>query len=189
MKKYLLLIVPVFLFTGNLLAQETDQSEMMAAWQAYMTPGPMHEMLAKNVGTWKAEMTTYENPDAPYKSEGTSTYHTILGGRYLQGKHTSVFGDMEMEGYELTGYDNAKKRFFSTWVDNFGTGVLYQEGDYDEATKTLTFSGVTIDPMGQEIKVRQILKILDDDHSFMEMYMEQNGKESKWMEINFTRVK
>ena len=37
-----------------LLAQETDmQDEQMQIWMEYMTPGPMHEMLAKSVGDWK----------------------------------------------------------------------------------------------------------------------------------------
>ncbi len=189
MKKFLIFIVPLLLFSADLKAQDTDQDEMMKAWQEYMTPGPMHEILARNVGTWKAEMTTYDNPEAPTKSEGISTYEIILGGRYLQGKHKSEFGGMEMNGIEITGYDNAKKKFFSAWLDNFGTGLLYQEGDYDEAAKTLTLSGSSIDPFGKEIKVRQILKNFDEETSYMEMYMEQDGKETKWMDIKFTRVK
>lgn len=178
-----------FVLTFNISAQDTEQADMMKAWQEYMTPGPMHEMMAKNVGNWKAEIITYEDPSVPLKSEGTSTYEMILGGRYLQGKHSADFGGMGMEGMELLGFDNAKKKFFSTWIDNFGTGIMFQEGTYDEATKSISFSGTTIDPFGKEIKVRQVSKIIDEDHAYMEMYMEQEGKESKWMEMKSTRIK
>ncbi|MCW8813663.1 MAG: hypothetical protein OQK65_09050, partial [Chlorobium sp.] len=37
-----------------LMAQQEDtQAEQMQIWTAYMTPGPMHEMMAKSVGDWK----------------------------------------------------------------------------------------------------------------------------------------
>jgi hypothetical protein len=189
--KKLAFFLMVFGFTMsiNVYAQEQTQDEMMKAWQESMTPGPMHQMLAKSVGDWKAEITTYEDPSNPMKSEGTSSYEMILDGRYLQGNHNANFGDMEMNGRELSGYDNIRKKFFSTWIDNFGTGIMYQEGTFDEATKSITFTGTTTDPFGKEMGVRQIVKFIDDDNSFMEMYMIQDGKESKWMEMKSTRVK
>jgi len=40
---------------------------------------------------------------------------------------------------------------------------------------------------GKEIPVREDFKLIDDNNQLLEMYMTQNGKEFKTMEIKFTR--
>jgi hypothetical protein len=161
----------------------------MRIYEEYITPGPMHQVLSKTTGEWKVEISSWNNPSGPADiSEGTSKYEMILGGRYLLGKHTADLGNMKMEGMEISGYDNAKKKFFSTWIDNGGTGVLYQEGTYDSTTKSINFSGSFTDPMGNEVKVRQVIRFIDDNNTIMEMYMIQDGEETKWMEMKSTRV-
>lgn len=188
MKKHFFFLLCMFL-TASIFAQE-GQDEMMKAWQEYMTPGPMHELLAKGVGEWKAEITMWMDPSQPpTQSEGKAVTETILGGRYFQTMNEGIFMGMPMQGIEVSGYDNAKKKFFSTWIDNFGTGIMYLEGDYDEETKTLNMSGTSTDPMGNEVGVREVIKLIDDDTSFFEMYMIQDEQEMKSMEIKSTRVK
>lgn len=55
-------------------------------------------------------------------------------------------------------------------------------------TKTINFVGNSIDPMtGKDMKVRETFKIVDKNTQVMEMFMTQDGKESKSMEIKFTR--
>ena len=167
-----------------------DQQAMMEAWQKSMTPGPMHEMLASRVGEWKSEVTMWMDPSQPpTTSVGTSVTESLLGGRYFRTTHTGNFMGMDMTGIELGGYDNVKKEFFSTWIDNFGTGIMYLTGSYDEATKTFTFTGPTVDPMGNEYNVRETVQIVDNDTHLFEMYMDQGGQEFKSMEIKFTRIK
>lgn len=167
-----------------------DQQAMMEAWQKSMTPGPMHEMMASRVGEWKSEVTMWMDPSQPpTTSVGTSVTESLLGGRYFRTVHTGNFMGMDMTGIELGGYDNVKKEFFSTWIDNFGTGIMYLTGSYDEATKTLTFTGPTVDPMGMEYNVRETVQIVDNDTHLFEMYMDQGGQEFKSMAIKFTRLK
>lgn len=180
------------LYSPFLTAQENnqDQQQMMKAWQEFMTPGPMHKMLAEGVGEWKTEITMWMDPaQPPIKAEGTSVCEAVLDGRYFQSKHTSSFNNMPMMGLELSGYDNAKKVFFVTWVDNFGTGIMYLEGKYDEAAKTITYSGTATDQFAKEFKVRQTVKMIDKDNQYTEMFINQNGKEFKSMEIKMTRKK
>ena len=42
-----------------------DSAAMMKAWMDYATPGPMHELLAKDNGTWDADITMWMTPDGP----------------------------------------------------------------------------------------------------------------------------
>ncbi len=166
------------------------QSEAdMKAWQDYMTPGEIHKMLASSDGTWNEEITMWMDPSQPpSKSTATAENKMILGGRYQQSTHTGSFNGMPFEGFSLIGYDNAKKVFVSTWADNMGTGLMNMEGKWDPATKTIHFTGTTIEPTtGKEMNVKEAFTVIDNNTQKMEMYMVNNGQEVKTMEIMFKR--
>jgi len=188
MKKITPFISLVLLLIGsNTFAQQSQ--EQMQKWMDYMTPGPMQQMLAKADGSWNEEITMWEAPNStPQKMTASCENKMILGGRYQSSTSTGSFNNMPFEGHSLVGYDNIKKVFQSTWIDNMGTGITKLEGPYDPATKTVTFSGKMVDPMGgKEVDMKQTMKFIDDNTQLMEMYIIQDGKEFKNMEIKFTR--
>jgi hypothetical protein len=169
-----------------------DSTTMMKNWEMCMTPGKEHAMLAKSNGTWTTEVTTWMDPGKPpMKSKGTSVNKMIMGGRYQESTNTGNMMGMPFEGKGITGYDNAKKVFVSTWVDNMGTGIMTLEGPWDEASKSITLKGKTMDPMTmRETSLKEVVKIVDDNNQLMEMYGPgPDGKEVKTMEIKFTRKK
>ena len=132
---------------------------------------------------WMAPGTT------PTKSTGSAQNEMILGDRYLKQTFKGDFMGMAMEGYSMTGFDNGKKQFVSTWIDNMGTGMMITEGKWNPAKKVIEMWGKQTDPMtGKDCKVRETLSFLPDGSQFMEMWMEQNGKEFKTMEIRFTKA-
>ena len=113
----------------------------------------------------------------------------ILGGRYQQANITGSFGGMPFEAMSLIGYDNMKKVFISSWIDNMGTGILNSEGPYDAATNTITLIGTQVDPMsGKEMKMRETIRMTDNNTMVMEMYTTTDGKEMKSMEIKLKRI-
>lgn len=113
-----------------------------------------------------------------------------MGGRYLVSKTTGNMMGMPFEGMSIMGFDNAKKVYTSTWIDNLGTGVISMEGTWDEATKSVNFKGKGIDPMnGKEVMMRQVIKVIDNDTQEFHMYDNKNGKEVKTMEIKSVRKK
>ena len=175
-------------FFNQLIAQSEAE---MKAWMAYMTPSDVHKMMAKSDGEWNEDITMWMAPGAPpTKSTATAVNRMIMGGRYQESKHTGNFMGMPFEGYSLLGYDNAKKTFMSTWVDNMGTGIMYMEGKWDDKTKTIHLTGTTIDPStGKDMKIRETFKLVDDNTQLLEMYCTKDGKEYKNMEIKFTRKK
>jgi hypothetical protein len=86
------------------------------------------------------------------------------------------------------GYDNLKKVFQSSWVDNMSTGIMYMEGKWDDATRSVVFTGKCTNPAsGKEMNVREVYKIVDDNTHVMEMYQMENGTEYKSMEMKMTR--
>ncbi len=172
---------------GRAMAQDADA---MKRWTEYMTPGDMHKMLASMDGKWAEEVTLWMDPSQPpMKSTSTMESKMILGGRYQQSNVSGSFGGMPFEAMSVMGYDNMKKLFTSSWIDNMGTGVLMMEGPYDAATKTITLIGSEMDPMtGKEMKMRQTIKIIDNNTQVMEMYNMTGGKEVKTMEIKVKRM-
>jgi hypothetical protein len=111
------------------------------------TPGPEHAMLAKDNGNWKAEVTMWTKPGGPpMTSTASISNKMILGGRYQQ---TTYKGDMmgaPFEGISTTTYDKARKVWVNTWIDNMSTMIMNMEGTWDEANKTLTYTGKMLCP-------------------------------------------
>ncbi len=170
-----------------------DSATMMKNWMDYMTPGEAHSLLAKSDGEWTSVNTMWMDPSAPPTvTEGSCVNKMIMGGRYQVSENKGNFNGMPFEGIATTGYDNAKKVFFNTWIDNFGTGMMTSEGTYDSTTKTFTFTGKSIDPMmGIEKPFRETFSMPDDNSQIMEMFMPNpDGKgEFKTMNIVYTRKK
>lgn len=172
-------------------AQPMDSAAQAQAWQTYMTPGDMHKMMAGGDGKWDGEERMWETadaqPSAPMKL--TAEFRMVLGGRYQEGVYKGTMMGMPFEGHSWTGYDNARKKLVSTWIDNFGTGMMYSEGTMSEDGKTMTLTGKMTDAVsGKEIECKQVTHITDANHQLFEMYCEgKDGKEFKTMEIKLTR--
>ena len=185
---YLLTAFLCLLISSNTFAQQ-DSAAMMKAWMEYMTPGPAHQKMAQADGEWTADMTFWEKPDAPpTKSSGTCVNKMILGGRYSESRYTAEMMGSPFEGIGIMAYDNTRKVFINTWIDNMGTGIMILEGKWNEADNALELSGKVTDPVtGKEVNIRQVMKWQDNDHQTLEMYRTTDGNEAKEMEIMLTR--
>jgi hypothetical protein len=169
-----------------------DSATMMKNWQAYMTPGDMHKMMASWSGTWTGDVSMWMKPgEAPMKSTGVATNTMAMNGLYQVSKHKGMMMGMPFEGMGTLAFDNIKKAFVNTWIDNMGSGIMKMEGPWDEATKTLTLTGTMVDPMtGKDCTMKETLKVVDANTQVMEMYGPgPDGKEFKTMEITLKRKK
>ena len=107
-----------------------EEKAMMDAWQKYATQSEGHKMLNHMVGTFDAKVTSFMQPGAPPAvSTGVSENKWVLGGRYIEQTFTGSFMGMPFQGIGYTGYDNAKKQYFGTWMDNMSTGVMTSTGN------------------------------------------------------------
>ncbi len=186
----ILLFCCVTIVSGQLHAQNTEMDPHMKAWTAYMTPGNEHMQLAKAVGDWKGSTKMWmDEGQEPMVMDSRVQCEMALGGRYLTARYTGQMMGMPFEGISTMGYDNAAKKYVSSWVDNMGTGLMYMEGRWRDDVKGIEIKGMAVDPMtGKEMKVRQIMMMKDANTQVIEMYMDMNGKEMKSMEITLTRM-
>ena len=178
-------------------ASQPSDTDMMATMMELAKPGENHKIFKDMVGKWSYVVKWWMSPQAPpMESTGTTVCKSVMDGRYFISNHDGKMQmpgadgkmtDMAFQGMAIEGYDNVKKKYVSSWIDNMGTGIANSEGTYDPATKTLTYTG-TYEPMpGMVTTMRQKLTITDADHHSMEMFENQGGTEVKTMEITYTR--
>jgi hypothetical protein len=168
-----------------------SQEEMMANWKAAMTPGDMHKKLEIFVGSWNAEAKTWDKgPDSPPTvSKGTAKYSLVYGGRYLKEEFKGNMMGQPFVGTGYTAYDNLKKKYTGTWIDNMGTAISTMEGTMDDDGKTLTFWGKMDDAMTGDMNqdVKYIYHIIDKNKHVFESYMGASSQPN--FQITYTRKK
>ncbi|MEZ4802794.1 MAG: DUF1579 domain-containing protein [Gelidibacter sp.] len=186
--KTLITLFAILLCCGNAFTQTPEE---MAAWEASMKPGEQHKWLASMDGYWNAKVSMWMDPSQPPSvSEATTTNEMIMNGLYQRSTHTGNMMGMPFHGESVTGYDNINKKFVSTWIDNMGSGIMYMDGNYDDKSKTLTMTGKMTDPTnGKEMDVKETMMVNSPDSYTFEMFMVHDGKETKTMEIVYTRAK
>ncbi|MCU0286010.1 MAG: DUF1579 domain-containing protein [Acidobacteria bacterium] len=199
--KNLIICLVILFFIGPRLqaaasAQQSQQPEeeqkMMKRWMEYTSPGENHKYLEYFAGDWEITSTIWVPGANPEVSRGFGASELIIGGRYLKSYIKGSMMQMPYEGFTITGYDNFKKEYVSSMIDNAGTGIYHTCGTLDKATMTRTETGTWDDFMtGGKIKVRLVTKIIDANKYILETYDDKagGGKEVKTGEIVFTRKK
>jgi len=179
-------------------AQKQDPGQMMATMMQLAQPGEGHKIFADAVGTWSYKVKWWMSPDAPpMESSGTMKTRSVMDGRYFISEHQGKMSmpgadgkmmDMSFQGMGTEGYDNAKKKYVASWIDNMGTGIMLMEGTYDPAAKTLTYTGEEEPMPGMKMKIKQVVKIGDKDHRSIEFFEMHGDQEVKTMEISYNRA-
>jgi hypothetical protein len=174
-------------------SESADEAKMMEAWMALSKPGKEHAALKRLEGEYDVDVEMVMKPGAPpMKSKGKARYAMIMGGRYLHADYTGETMGMPFHGASLMGYDNAKKKYFSAWIDDMGTGIMLAEGTGSPDGKVTTLSGEYDDPMThQKRKYRWVTTVVSDDkHTFDWLDADKDGKnEYRMMRNTYTRVK
>src|SRR4029077_11083922 len=178
---------------------QPNPEEMMKQMMEMSKLNENHKMLEEMNGSWNYTIKFWMNPDPnakPQESKGTATRKGVMGGRYVvmdvTGKmqmpdQSGKMKDMQFKGMAIEGYDNVKKKFVSSWIDNMGTMILNSEGTYDAASKTFIYTANCEMMPGMPVKIREVIKITDKDHHMFEWYEDRGQGEAKTMEIAYTR--
>jgi len=181
--------------TTPLLAEERrseqpmDPQAMMELYKQLSTPGEPHKQLARLAGRWTTHTKEWMEPGkAPTESEGSADMTMLLDGRFLRQEFNSRMMGHPYSGIGITGYDNLRKRYVSTWIDNMGTGIFTMEGSAGPDGKTITLTGAHAEPGGGHMTHRAVWTLVDDHTQTFVMYgAHDHGDEMKVMEITYIR--
>jgi hypothetical protein len=196
--------IPTFAQTAKDSTANKDESynQMLD----YSRPGKYHRLLAELVGTWTfkgGHFSENPNPDSNkvvFNFNGTLVRKPFANGRFFivegtGGKLQMPIQDGKMKEanakyIETEGYDNVKKKFLLTIINNhIGSNIFFSEGNYDSTTNTITFNSEAELVPGMKIKARELFIIVNKNHYRLEYYNEQNGKYIKATEIDCMRIK
>ena len=170
-------------------AMSEDMQKEMMVWMKLAEPGPQHEGLARYVGSWKGEVFMWMAPGMePMVDSSTAEGKMILGGRYLEFIHSGSFGGMPFEGRAIEAYSHLDQRYESTWIDNFGTLILFFTGSASADGSRREMKTSFSDPIkGGTTAYRTVFEWLDEDQFTYTTYMDKGEGEFKNMMIKFTR--
>jgi hypothetical protein len=154
-------------------------------------PGPEHELLKMEAGTWDAVVEVMPPGAPPMKSTGVETSVVGCGGLCLA---TEFKGEMmpgqSFEGRGLATYDTAKKKYVGSWTDSMSAGLMVTESTYDPATKKSTGWMEGPDMTGAVTRMKGVSEYTEPDRRVFTMYSAgPDGKETPTMRITYTRRK
>jgi Protein of unknown function (DUF1579) len=154
-------------------------------------PGPEHQVLASDAGTWDAVLEMTAPDGSTMRSNGVQEDTVGCGGRCLVTSFKSEMMPGTMfEGRGVTAWDGAKKKYVGAWTDSMSPGMGVSEGTYDAATKSFTSFMDSTDMTGTVVKTKSVVQHTDADHKVMTMFMTgPDGKEAQAMKISYTRRK
>ncbi|GAB4012771.1 hypothetical protein GCM10028808_29920 [Spirosoma migulaei] len=93
------------------------------------------------------------------------------------------------QGLEIEGYDNVRKCYVTTSINNhIGSETNQQIGQYNAQTNVFTYEWESELRPGLPQKNRKLLRIIDPEHYTEEYYEQQNGIEKKVRELSYTRT-
>ncbi len=177
-----------------------EMAKAMAEWMKLSAPSDYHKHLESMIGTWDtAHKMWWGGPGTPAnESKGVSEVTWTLGRRFMREEIKSEFpmpredGQMQnvsFTGIGYTGFDNYRKMYVGSWMDNMGTQMLGMKGAVDPSGKVFTFYGEMDEPMlnvhGRLVKY--VTRVINNDKHVFEMYDLHAGDDYKVMEIVYTR--
>lgn len=152
------------------------------------TLSPEFALLQKDVGEWDAALTITPGPGAPTQaSVGRLVGRLIAGGRWLITdfkNHTTGF-----EGHGIYGFNPASRRYVGTWVDDMRTNLHVGEGEWDAASRTMTFVWKATMPNGQPMAWKETSHLVSDtEQLFRVLFPLPDGGEFEMMHAIYRRV-
>lgn len=186
MRDALMVMGKVFLLLGTFCV-----AVPAGAQEGFPKPGKEHAMLEKDLGTWEATIRMWTNPQGePEVSKGTETNALMPGGLWVISKFQGEMMGTTFHGHGQNGYDPVRKKYVGTWVDSMSTSPILLEGTYDEAKKTTTMVGETVDPSGAKGQMKIESSHKPDGGRLSVFFMKSEGTGPdfvKVMEIEYAK--
>jgi hypothetical protein len=144
------------------------------------------DVLALEAGTWDAAITfPSQEPGTPARTaRGVQVNELRSGGMWMLNRF-QVEGT-PYEGTGLWGADRTTGRFSGVWVDNNDAQIRADDGRWDPATQTLTWTADMVQPDGRHVRLLTTETFRGDTREFRSVSLTRRG-EVPLVEIVFTR--
>jgi hypothetical protein len=167
--------------------QAQDQTTMQDAMRKAAAVGDQQRDFAKSIGSWQTRYSCFADPSHPQEGSGTSTFETILGGRFLV-EHAN--GNMPpmgpFQGLGIMGFNNTTNEYEYVWLSDSGTSMMTAHGTR-LPDGSVVMSGNFVDPVTkQKNDCTMTWRDLSENEKRFEMTCKQPTKDMR-MEALYTR--
>jgi hypothetical protein len=147
-------------------------------------PGPEHALLKQFEGEWEATVKL-----GGKEEKGTMSAKMDFNGYFLIYDFKSMMFGMTFHGRATVGYDPAKKKYASSWIDNMSPTPALGSGSFDKAGKIFTDDSEHADESGKVEKMTMTYEFKTKDTIEFIMYVNEGGKKIEMMRIDYKRKK
>jgi uncharacterized protein DUF1579 len=176
-------LAATLLVSAYALQSGQEDKQAPAATPAVAQATAEHRALQKMVGTWDAKLTMSAMPG----ETSTATEVTQAVGEYWVVSDFSMeFMKQPFRGHHVMGFDPAKKKFVSAWVDSMSSYMATGEGTWDEATQSITMTVDGRDESGAPVREKHVSVLKDPDTMVFHMY---HPLDTEVMTIEYKRRK
>jgi len=149
---------------------------------------PELDVLKMEQGAWDAaiEFPPAKPGDAPTHATGVQTNTFVTGGRWIRNDFEV---DAKYGGHGTWGYDPKKQRYVGIWVDSNTDYIRLDEGIWDAASKTMTWTAELRQPDPYPPAKYRMTEEFRGDSRVLTMTAigSKSGKEVPLGRITFTR--
>lgn len=143
------------------------------------------DVLAREVGSWAAEITVHIGPGAPSVSHGRLEGRLVAGGAWLVTEYRNP--GTGFEGHGVYGWDAVACAFTGTWVDNGTMALRVMHGRWDPDSETMVYEAHIEHPTA--MTHRQITRWHGRDaRDFSSSVVFPDGKERLVMTAQYRRI-
>ncbi|HSB93644.1 MAG TPA: DUF1579 domain-containing protein [Flavitalea sp.] len=165
---------------------------MSQALEESKTVGPHHQ-LSKLVGAWKGLSRVWFDP-AKLEDESpiTGTMRLLMDGRYVLHEYRTGFGDKEITGMAIYGYNLDTQKYQCAWIDSFHTAtmILFSEGKKADQKMEVLGSYAYVTPESEQYwGWRSNIEVISPEEIVLTAYnITPDGDETKATEIVYKKV-
>jgi len=189
----LALVASASMLVAAALLQQDHSTTTHESIQTNQMPGKGQKFLSQHCGSWSWTSTAKTSPGGESKTyTGEMKSNMSFDGRY---KFESIEGDRNQgphrfEALNITGYDNKRKVFVSSWIDNTMTSIFTAEGVPNDDWTEINWVQDRTNQMTGEIDKLRVVESFHSPGKFSitEYWPGPDGKEFKAVEIQFSRI-
>ena len=173
-------------------AQRPNTPEDVARIRALLARQKEHDILGQLAGTWEGTLQARGrgNPPREMPSPATMEIRWILDNYFLESEDTfQPGGQTTIRSRSVYGYNPHKKHFYRNVFQAGDPREYLATGTWNEATRTLTFTGPENNVItGDEFRRRDTFRLIGEDQIAYELaYLFQDGSELKAVQGTYHR--
>ena len=153
-------------------------------------PGPEHELLKMDEGTWDAVVEITSPGAPPMTSKGVEVNTMGCGGLCLiTDFKAEMMPGVQFHGHGIGTWDASRKAYVGSWTDSMSKGMLRGESKWEPESKRMTGWMEGPDMTGAITKTRSVVEYKGATRVFTTYAAGPDGKETQVMRITYSKKK